>query len=138
MNTQTQEAGPALKAGLWLAQALIAAMFLTTAYFKLTVPIAVLSNSFPWTGQVNPALVTFTGIVDGLGGIGILLPSLTRIQPRLTVYAAMGCLLLQIVALVFHISRNEGLMAGPFNVVFGVFAAFVWWGRSSRAPIAPR
>lgn len=138
MDTQTNQAGLALNAGLWLAQVLISVGFLIVAYMKLTIPISELSKIFPWTGQVNPALVAFTGIVDALGGIGILLPSLTRIRPRLTVVAAVGCLLLQICALVFHASRGEAAMAAPANVLLGALAVFVFWGRSTRAPITPR
>ena len=40
-------------------------------------------------GQVSPSFLYMTAIVDALGGLGLLLPGLTRIQPRLTVLAAL-------------------------------------------------
>jgi len=73
----------------------------------------------------------------GRGGIGILLPSLTRIQPRLTLLAALGCAALQVCAVVFHVSRGEAANT-PFNSVLVGLSLFVFWGRRSKAPIAPR
>lgn len=128
----------ALRIGLWSAQGLVGAMFLMGSVMKLTTPLDKLAQMMPWTGQVDPMLVYATGVFDGLGGIGIILPALTRIMPRLTVYAAVGCLALQVCALVFHISRGEGAMVGPINVVLGALSAFVAWGRAIPAPIQPR
>lgn len=127
-----------LQIGLWTAQAIVAALFLSGAAMKLLVPLPKLALMMPWTGQVSPALVTFTGVVDLLGGVGILAPALTRIQPRLTVYAAIGCFVLQTLALIFHLSRGEGATMAPMNVFLGLLSAFVVWGRAVAAPIAPR
>lgn len=131
-------AGLGLKIGLWTAQAVVGGMFLSGAAMKLGMPLPKLAEVMPWTGQVSPALVYFTGVADLLGGLGILLPALTRIQPRLTVLAAIGCLALQICALVFHVARGEGAMMAPMNVLLGALSAFVIWGRGRAAPIAPR
>lgn len=73
---------------------------------------------------------------DVLGGLGVLLPALTRIRPGLTVLAALGCTALQASAIAFHLSRGETDVA--FNVVLLALAAFVAWGRRTKAPIAPR
>lgn len=138
MNNVDTSPSWVLQASLWIAQFLVAAMFLMGAVMKLTTPIDQLSQMMPWTGQVDPMLVYATGVFDGLGGIGILLPALTRIMPRLTVYAAVGCFALQACALAFHISRGEGMMMGPVNVLLGALAAFVVWGRWRAAPIQAR
>lgn len=138
MTGQTAPAGLPLKAALWIAQIIVAAMFLMGAVMKLTMPREQLAATMAWTADVHPGLVIFTGIVDGLGSIGILLPALTRIKPELTVLAAKGCVLLQVCAFIFHVSRGEGATLAPMNIVLGGLAAFVVWGRSSRAPILPR
>lgn len=132
MSTETKSAGKILKGSLWLSQALIFLVFVPTAIVKLVNP-----GIFPWTGDVSPLLVIFTALVDAAGGIGILLPSLTRIKPNLTVWAAIGCLALQICAGVFHFSRGE-IEPVYGNIVFAALAIFIWWGRSKRAPILPR
>ena len=91
----------------------------------------------PWTGEHSEAFVRVIGLVDLAGGIGILLPALTRIMPSLTVLAALGCSVLQVFAIVFHISRGE-VAVTPLNFVLLLLALFVLWGRARKAPIAPR
>jgi hypothetical protein len=91
----------------------------------------------PWMGQVSPSFLYATALFDLLGGLGVLLPSLTRIRPGLTVLGALGCAVLMVGAIVFHVSRGEAAST-PFNFFLVALALFVAWGRRSRAPIAPR
>ena len=125
-----------LAAGLWAAQLVLAFFLLFGAYMKLAAPADEVAQMMVWAAQY-PNLKTFTGIVDLLGGLGILLPALTRIQPRLTVLAALGIVVLQVLAFGFHASRGEW-PATPFNVILLGLAVFVLWGRSRAAPVAPR
>jgi hypothetical protein len=78
-----------------------------------------------------------TAFFDFAGGIGIVLPSLTRIQPRVAVLAALGCAALQASAIVFHVTRGEAAST-PFNLFLVALAVFVAWGRWAKAPITPR
>ncbi len=125
-----------LAAGLWAAQLVLAFFLLFGAYMKLAAPAEEVAKMMVWAAQY-PNLKTFTGIVDLLGGLGILLPALTRIQPRLTVAAALGIVVLQVLAFGLHAARGEW-PATPFNVILLCLAAFVLWGRSRAAPVAPR
>lgn len=125
-----------LNAGLWGAQLVVALFMLFGAYMKLTAPAEELAKMMVWATQY-PALKTFTGIVDLLGGLGLLLPALTRIQPRLTVLAAQGTITLQVLAFAFHGSRGEW-PATPFNFILLVLAVFIYWGRSKAVPITAR
>lgn len=129
--------GRKLSACLWVAQCLVGIPFVIFGFMKLTSPIASLSAAMPWTGQLPVALVRSTALIDMLGGIGILLPALTRILPRLTVWAAAGCVALQLCAITFHVSRGEAGMT-PLNLIFLGLSAFVFWGRSRARLIAPR
>ena len=140
MNSTAQAAPSSsklLNIGLWIAQVLIAAAFCMIGFIKLTTPIADLSKMMAWTGEYPEAFVRTIGIIDLAGGLGMLLPSLTRILPRLTVIAAMAATLLQILAIGFHFSRGEGALT-PLNFVLLALIIFILWGRSKRAPIAPR
>ena len=74
---------------------------------------------------------------DLLGGLGILLPSVTHIKPGLTVLAALVCVALQASAIVFHLARGEAANT-PFNFLLVALSLFVALGRRSRAPITPR
>ncbi|MGX1318732.1 putative membrane protein YphA (DoxX/SURF4 family) [Bradyrhizobium sp. USDA 377] len=134
---ETATPGRALRIGLWAAQIVLALVFISAGFVKLTTPIPQLAAMMPWAGQYSETFVRSIALVDLAGGIGILLPALTRILPRLTVLAALGCSVLQVIALLFHLSRGEAAVA-PLNVVLLALAVFVLWGRNSKAPIAPR
>lgn len=72
-----------------------------------------------------------------LGAFGLILPAATRIKPALTPVAGLGLTIVMALAVVCHISRGElGLV--PINLVLGGLAAFVTWGRLTKAPIAGR
>jgi hypothetical protein len=140
MSTTTFETptpGRALRIGLWTEQILIAFAFIGAGLVKLTTPIPQLAAMMPWAGQYSETFVRSIALVDLAGGIGIILPALMRILPRLTVLAALGCSVLQVFALVFHLSRGEAEVT-PLNVVLLALSLFVLWGRNSKAPIAPR
>ena len=126
-----------LHIALWIVQGLLALAFLFTGFTKLTQPMAALAAAMPWTADVPAALVRFIGFAELAGALGLILPSLTRIQPRLTVLAAIGLVLVMLLAAPFHLSRDEGAMMMP-NLVLAALAAFVAWGRAKKAPIAPR
>lgn len=116
-----------LNVALWLTQALLALLYIGTGIFKLITPIPTLAALWPWAGE-HPSLVQATGIVDFIGGVGIVLPALTGIKPSLTVLAALGLAVLQVCAIVFHIARGEAANT-PFNFVMLGLALFVFWGR---------
>lgn len=136
-STARARPSPALRVSLWIVQALLGALFAATGLWKLLTPIPQLAAMIPWAGQVSPSFLVTIAIIDLLGGIGIVLPSLVRIKPALTVWAALGCALLQICAIVFHFSRGE-VANTPFNFVLVGLSLFVAWGRQYKAPIAPR
>jgi len=122
---------------LWIAQILLSITLIWAAFVKLIQPIEQLEIMWPWTGDIPPAMVRLTGVIDLLGALGVLLPSLFRFKPILTPLAAIGIVLLMVSASVFHIYRGEASQIG-FNIVFGVIAAFVAYGRTKIAPIKQR
>lgn len=122
---------------LWIVQVLIAASFGISGFMKLTAPMARLAAQMVWPGDLPEALVRFIGASELLAAIGLILPSLTRIRPSLTVLAAWGLITIMIMAIVFHLVRSE-FTAILVNVVLAALAFFVAWGRSRKAPIADR
>lgn len=133
---ENQKNNKVIHIALWIGQALIALALLWGAYAKLFLPIEELSQMLPWAAE-NPTLVVFTGIIDLLGGLGLILPALLRIQPKLTIYAAYGTILLMITASIFHISRGEESLIS-MNIFILLVAVFIAWGRSKKAPISPK
>jgi hypothetical protein len=126
-----------LNIALWIVQALLAAAFGFAGFGKLTAPIAELAPRMAWVTTLPPGVVRFIGAAELAGALGLLLPSLTRIQPRLTALAGAGLATIMALAAVFHVSRGEARYIG-MNLGLGALAAFVAWGRFKKAPIAAR
>lgn len=127
----------ALNIGLWVVQVLLFGMFLMTGFMKLSQPIAELSNMIPWVAEVPSSMVRFIGISEVLGALGILLPALIRVKPSLTPLAGLGLAVIMLFALIFHIARGEFEAIG-MNIVLGLIALFVAWGRGRKSIISPR
>lgn len=135
--TPTTSPSRGLALGLWLAQALLFLVFAGGALWKFATPLDEIAKMMPWVGEVPPWFFYATAAFDLLGGLGVLLPSATRIRPGLTPLAALGCSLLMIAAIVFHFSRGEA-SSTPFNFFLIALCVFVFWGRRFRAPILER
>ncbi len=125
-----------LRISLWIVQVLLGVAFLMAGLMKATQPLEALAAQMPWVAG-SGALVRFIGISELLGGVGVILPALTRIQPRLTPLAAAALTVVMILAAGLHVVRGE-FSAVPVNLVLGGLAAFVAWGRFKKAPIAAR
>lgn len=136
-STKVPPAGRGLHIGLWVVQVLLALAFGMAGVMKLTTPIeGLVAQGLNYAADI-PGLIRFIGASELAAAIGLILPSLTRIQPRLTALAAAGLVLIMILAALFHASRGEFSAIG-INAVIGGLAGFVAWGRGKRAPIAPR
>ena len=122
---------------LWVIQVALAVMFGIAGVMKTTTPIPQLAEKLPWVAAVPEGLVRFIGVSELAGALGLLLPSLTRVQPKLTALAALGLVVVMVLASGFHVSRGE-LSVLPINFAIGALAGFVAWGRGRKAPISPR
>lgn len=120
---------------LWVLQLLLAAFFLMAGFAKATQPLATLPATMPWVADVPGWLVRFIGFSELAGALGLVLPAATRIAPALTPLAALGLSVVMVLACGFHLSRDEPIV---MQLVVGVVAGVVAWGRFRKAPIAPR
>lgn len=127
----------ALHISLWIAQVILAAMFLMAGVMKSTQPIEQLGASMSWVNDFSAGMVRFIGISELLGGIGLLLPALLRIKPVRTPLAALGLFTVMVFALVYHITKGEYESLG-MNVILGAIAFFIAWGRYKKVPIAEK
>ena len=136
-STTVSGSTTAINISLWIVQLLLAAAFGMAGVMKSTMPMADLTSAMGWPGDLAPTLVRFIGASELAGALGLVLPSATRIRPLLTPLAAIGLVIVMVLAALFHLTRGEWL-ALPVNVVLGGLAAFVAWGRLRRVPIFPR
>lgn len=117
-----------LNFSLWAVQVMAFVAFAIAAWMKIMFPISRLADIWPWTGVLSPFEVRGLGVIDLLGGVGLVLPMLTRIWPRITIAAAVGCGILQLCAMIFHTLRGE-VANTPVNIVLLAMVIFVAWGR---------
>lgn len=120
---------------LWTLQALLALVFLMAGVMKLVTPLDTLAQMIPLDGT----FVRFIGCCETLGAVGLILPSLLRIRPELTVWAAAGLVAIMTAATLLTPSFTDGEIApAALPLVLGCLAAFVAYGRSRLAPISQR
>lgn len=123
---------------LWIVQILLAVFYGLVGVMKLSMPVEGLATQMNWVKYSPELLVRFIGLCEFAGALGLILPSVTRILPWLTALAALGFVVIQVLAIGTHAMLNELLQVLPMNLVLLALAAFVLWGRTRKAPIAPR
>ncbi len=134
--TKQKISSKTLNISLWIAQAILAVMFIMAGAMKSMQPIEELAKSLPWVNEVSVGLVRFIGVSELLGGIGLVLPALLRIKPILTPLAALGLAVVMVFAFVYHIAKGEYNVLG-MNVILAAIALFIAWGRYKKAPVLP-
>jgi uncharacterized membrane protein len=115
---------------LWVIQALVAAAFLLAGALKAFQPLETLTKRYV---SLSPPLVRFIGVAEILGGLGLILPMLTGIVPALTIAAAVGLVLIMVLAAIYHLRRGEFSRA-PTSIVLGILAVVVVYGRLAVVP----
>jgi uncharacterized membrane protein YphA (DoxX/SURF4 family) len=117
---------------LWIIQALLAALFLFAGGMKLVMPIEEMMKQMPL--PLPGWFVRFTGVVEVLGGIGLILPWLLRIKPGLTPLAAAGLVIVMVGATIYTLAAGE-IASAPMPLVVGILAGFVAYGRWKLIPL---
>lgn len=113
---------------LWVAQGLLAVLFLMAGQLK-TFQTAKVKEQLPWAKNRSDGFVRFVGTSELLGALGLILPLVTGILPWLTVLAAIGLTLIQLLAIFTeHLPKKEYNVI-PFNIVLLALAVFVVIGR---------
>jgi uncharacterized membrane protein YphA (DoxX/SURF4 family) len=108
---------------LWILQVLLALLFLFAGVTKLILPPEAMK------GPVDlPAFfIKFIGVVEVLGGLGLILPGLLRIRPALTPLAAIGLVIVMIGAVV--ISLKVIITAALLPMVVGILLLLIAYAR---------
>src|SRR3954447_18934676 len=120
---------------LWIAQILLGVAFILAGVnHGFRVERIKTQAAMSWVAAVPRPLMTFIGVCEILGGLGLLLPALTGIGTWLIPVAAFGLALIMALAAVFHIRRGE-TQAVVSNLVLLALAAFVAYGRWMIVPL---
>ena len=109
---------------LWVLQVLLAMAFFAHGWLLLAPPAEMLQQMARTLAEV-------------LAAIGLTLPGITRIQPRLIPWAAAGLMIVMVGATVLHSTRGETSSAITTALLF-VLLTCVAYLRWKVRPIAPR
>lgn len=120
---------------LWIAQFVSGVFFIGIGALHFVIPEG-LPAAMAWMYDLSPTLHLVSGTAEILGGLGLILPAVTRIMPQLVPLAAAGLVLVMVGAIVFHAGRAEYQQL-PGNVLWLSLNAFIAWGRRAY-PIAAR
>jgi uncharacterized membrane protein YphA (DoxX/SURF4 family) len=131
VNTLSPAPAKGLSIALWTTQIVLALLFLFSGVMKFVMPVEEMTKQTSLPGS----FFHFIGVVEVLGGLGLVLPSLLRIYPVLTPLAACGLVIVMAGATVT--SLPMGLIA-LFPFVVGILAIFIAYGRFRLLPVQPR
>jgi uncharacterized membrane protein len=109
---------------VWIIQGALAAMFLMAGIIKLTQPKEKLEKSLPWVKYFSLQTVRIIGTSELLGAIGIIVPQLTGIYPILSPIAAVGLVLIMVLASAHHLPKKEYKEVG-FNATLLILSVVV-------------
>jgi len=119
---------------VWVLQICLAAAFLAHGLLFLFPPAEMVE-------QMNASLPRwfqlFLGVAEVLAAVGLTLPGITRVYPRLVVWAAVGVMVVLISATVFHLVRGE-ISSAVITTVLLAVATFVAYMRYRVVPIRSR
>ncbi|MGG7462883.1 DoxX family protein [Plantibacter sp. YIM 135347] len=110
----------------WIVAGLLAVLYLFSGGSKVFRSQARLQPMMNWVDTMPMPAVRAIGVLEVLGAIGLVLPPLTGILPWLAIVAAVGLVLVQIGAIILHLSRGEAKSLG-LNIVALVLAGVAVW-----------
>jgi len=121
-----------LNIALWLAQTLLAALFLSAGIAKFGMSAEELEKDFFLPAE----FVRFIGGCEVFGALGLILPGILRFQTWLTPLAAAGLTVIMTGAVVVTLIEMPGGAFMP--AIVGLVAAAVGYGRWRVAPLSER
>lgn len=110
----------------WIVAGLLAVFNLYAGGVKLVRTQDQLRPMMGWVDTVPMPAVRAIGTLEVLGAVGLVLPPLTGVAPALAVVAALGFLVLQLLAAGLHLSRGEARLTG-LNWALVVLAGAAAW-----------
>ena len=119
---------------LWILQVVLAAAFFAHGWLLLAPPPDIAQQML---ASLPRWFWVFLGVAEVLAAIGLTVPGLTRIQPWLVSWAAVGIMIVMVSATVYHIARGE-ISSAIVTLLLLAMATFVAYARARILPIRAR
>lgn len=121
---------------LWVLQFVFGLYFIGVGVSHFIVPDG-LPGTMSWMYELSDGLHIVAGTAEILGGLGLILPAVTRIRPELVTWAAYGLALVMVGAAIWHISRGESMQI-VLNLINIAVLVFIGYGRQTLHPLEAR
>lgn len=121
---------------LWVLQVVFGLYFIGVGVTHFVLPDG-LPGTMSWMYELSDSLHVISGTAEILGGLGLILPAVTRIRPELVTWAAYGLVIVMLGAAVWHISRGEATQV-VLNLINAAILAFIGYGRQKLHPLEER
>ena len=119
---------------LWAIQIVFGVYFIAVGISHFIVPDG-LPAQMEWMYELADGLHIASGTAEILGGLGLILPGLTKIRPELTSWAAFGLTVVMLGAAIWHAGRGE-----PSNIILNLVIAsimgYLGYARMRVTPLA--
>lgn len=109
---------------MWIAASILFVSYTVTGLVKLVLPVASIPRRLQWVHATRPRNVRAMGVVNLLGGLGVMLPPLTGMMTWLTIVAAVGLVIVQAGAIRIHIAFRD-FVTLPVNILLLLLAAYL-------------
>jgi uncharacterized membrane protein YphA (DoxX/SURF4 family) len=119
---------------LWILQAVLAAIFLTTGLIKLTQPREKMAyGSMKWAAEVTDWQFRAIGLLEVAGAVGLVVPGVLHVATVLTPLAATGLAVAMVGATLTHLRLGETdrIVAPLVLLLLSLFVAIERFGPHS-------
>ena len=130
--TSSATSRKALNITLWVLQVLLACFFVMVGYSHSLAPFDQIAQQATWMNEVPRWLSLFIGYAEIVGGLGLIIPAVTRMASWLTPLAALGLATIMILAIAFHVLKGEASVVW-MHALIATLAVLVAWGRWRKA-----
>jgi hypothetical protein len=116
---------------LWIVAGALGTAYVVGGVVKLILgrdKFATMGPSAAWAGEFAPSTFKAIGVVEALGGLGMILPAVLHLAPTLVPISASGMALYMAGAATTRLRRGE-LAPLVGDVAFLAVCVFVAWGR---------
>jgi uncharacterized membrane protein HdeD (DUF308 family) len=111
---------------LWIAQGVLASLFLFAGGMKLVTP----ADALAAMSHMSGTFLKVIGVCETLGALGLVLPGLLRVHRELTPFAAAGLVIIMIGAVTTTAARGD-IPGAIVPLLVGLVAVYVARGRWS-------
>jgi uncharacterized membrane protein YphA (DoxX/SURF4 family) len=109
---------------VWILQWIMAVIFASSGLLIIILPKEKLVSRLSWVRNYSDGTRLFICVSKIVGAIGLIVPRYFNILPVLTPIAAIGLAIIMVLAMLYHIKKNE-LKDIPATILFFSMAVFI-------------